>query len=83
MKAADPRHVLLDPEVITLNPLLQVLGDVMEWISRQEPLFPGGRDGRRVGAGTICADPVGCEQGLVSGATHESQRATHKIAAVA
>ena len=30
LKAADPRHRPLDPEVIALDPLLQVLGDVME-----------------------------------------------------
>jgi hypothetical protein len=65
LKAADPRHGPLDPEVVALDPLLQVLADVMERILRQKSLFPGGRDGRRVGAGTICADPVGCEQGLV------------------
>jgi len=34
LKAADPRHVLLDPEVVALDPLLQVLGDVMKWIVR-------------------------------------------------
>ncbi len=65
LKAADPRHVLLDPEVIALDPRLQMLGEVMERILREEPLFPGGRDGRRVGAGPACADPVGRKQGLV------------------
>src|SRR5215210_5098130 len=44
LKAADPRHVLLDPEMVALDPLLQVLGDVMERISRQESVFPGGCD---------------------------------------
>ena len=59
LKAADPRHRPLDPEVIALDPLLQVLGDVMERILRQEPVFPGCHDGRRVRAGPVCADPVG------------------------
>src|SRR4051795_347228 len=56
LKAADPRHVLLDPEVVALNPLLQMLADVMQRIVWQKPLFSGGCDGRRVGTGTICAD---------------------------
>src|SRR5690348_964867 len=64
LKAADPRHGSLDPEVIARDPLLQVLGDVMQWISRQESVFPGCREGRRVRAGPVCADPVGREQGL-------------------
>ena len=51
--------------MVALDPLLQVLGDVMQRILRQEPVFPGGRDGRRIGAGPVCADPVGREQGLV------------------
>src|SRR5215212_7710632 len=29
LEAADPRHGSLDPEVVALDPLLQVLGDVM------------------------------------------------------
>src|SRR3954449_9487977 len=44
LKAADPQHVLLDPEVVALDPLLQVFADVMQRILRQEPVFPGGRD---------------------------------------
>ena len=51
--------------MVALDPLLQVLGDVMQRILRQEPVFPGGRDGRRIGTGPVCADPVGREQGLV------------------
>src|SRR5215212_6522619 len=35
LKAADPRHRPLDPEVIALDPLLQVLADVMQRIVRQ------------------------------------------------
>jgi hypothetical protein len=66
LKAADPRHGLLNPEVVALDPLLQVLGDVMQWILRQEPVFPGGRDGRRIGGtGPVCADPVRRKQELV------------------
>jgi hypothetical protein len=35
LKAADPRRVPLDPEVIALDPLLQVLADVVERVWRQ------------------------------------------------
>ena len=36
LKAADPRHVLLDPEVVALDPLLlQVLGDVAQRASQE------------------------------------------------
>jgi hypothetical protein len=35
LKAADPRYRSLDPEMVALDPLLQVLGDVMERIMRQ------------------------------------------------
>src|SRR3954453_22204956 len=51
LKAANPWHGPLDPKVVTLDPLLQVLGDVMERLLRQEPLFSGRRDGRWVGPG--------------------------------
>jgi hypothetical protein len=51
--------------MIALDPLLQMLGDVMQRLVRQQPVFPGGRDGRRVGTGPVCADPVGRQQGLV------------------
>src|SRR4051794_28942887 len=56
LKAANPRHGPLDPKMVALDPLLQVFGDVMERILRQEAVFPGGRDGRRVGAGPVCAN---------------------------
>src|SRR5215210_7265377 len=36
LKAADPRHGPLDPEGIALDPLLQVLGDVMDRGARQQ-----------------------------------------------
>src|SRR3954452_4596916 len=41
LEAAHPRHGPLDPEVIALDPLLQMLGDVMHRGARQEPVFPG------------------------------------------
>jgi hypothetical protein len=65
LKAADPGHVLLDPKVIALDPLLQGLGDVMHWRARQEPVFPGRSDGGWVGTRTIGADPVRGEQRLM------------------
>src|SRR4051812_49904254 len=43
LEAAHPRHGPLDPEVVALDPLLQVLGHVMEWGARQEPVLPGCR----------------------------------------
>ena len=45
LEAANPRHGPLDPEVVALNPLLQVFGDVVDRHTRQEPVFPGRRDG--------------------------------------
>jgi hypothetical protein len=63
LKAADPRHVLLDPEMVALDPLLQVLGDIVDRILREEPVFPGGRDGRRVGAGAIVPIRSGASKG--------------------
>src|SRR4051794_41681822 len=50
---------------MALYSLLQVLADVMERILRQKSLFPRGGNGRRIGAGPLCADPVGREQGSV------------------
>src|SRR3954451_16307456 len=47
-EVADPGHVLLHPKVVALNPLLQVLRDVMDGCDRQRAGLPGGRDGRRV-----------------------------------
>src|SRR5215212_1087167 len=55
----------LDPEVVALDPLLQVLGDVMHRGARQEPVFPGRRDSGWVGPRTVGADPVGGEQRLI------------------
>src|SRR5215218_6092031 len=58
LKPADPRHGSLHPEVVALDPLLQVLGDVMHRRARQEPVFPGCRDRGWVGPRTVSADPV-------------------------
>src|SRR5215203_6911219 len=38
LEAANPRHGLLDPEVIAFNPLLEMFGDVMHRGARQEPV---------------------------------------------
>jgi hypothetical protein len=51
--------------VVALDPLLQVLGDVVQWRACQEAGPPGGRDGRRIGASAIGADPVRGEQRLI------------------
>src|SRR4051794_10498045 len=65
LEAANPWHGPLHPEVVTLNPLLQVLGHVMDRHTRQEPVFPSRRDGGWIGARTIGADPVRREQRLI------------------
>jgi hypothetical protein len=65
LEAPDPRHRSLDPEVIALDPLLQVFGDVMRRRARQQAVFPGCGDRRRVGPRAIGADPVGGEQRLL------------------
>src|SRR3954467_8069914 len=41
LKAADPRHGPLDPEVVTLDPLLQVFRDVVHRGARQQASFAG------------------------------------------
>src|SRR5215211_9059709 len=58
LKAPDPGHVLLDPEVVALDPLLQVLGDVVDRSACQEAGFPGCSEGRRIGASCVRANPV-------------------------
>ena len=63
LKATNPRHRTLDPEMVAFDPLLQMLGDVMQRVFRQEPVFPGCGNGRRIGSGPIGADPVKREQG--------------------
>src|SRR3954451_7926555 len=65
LEAATPRHGPLDPEVVALDALLQVLGDIMDRHTRQEPVFPGRRDGGWVGPRTIGADPVRGQQRLL------------------
>src|SRR3954463_6317692 len=65
LEAAHPRHGPLHPEVVTFDALLQVLGDVMHRGARQEPVFPGRRDGGWIAPRAIGADPVGGEQRLV------------------
>jgi hypothetical protein len=51
--------------MIALDPLLQVLGHVMDRHTRQEPVLPGRRDGGRIGACAVRANPVRREQRLV------------------
>src|SRR3954451_16196406 len=58
LEAAHPRHGPLDPEVVALDPLLEVLGHVVGRGARQEPIFPGCRDGGRIGTRAVRADPV-------------------------
>src|SRR5215207_8200502 len=41
LEAANPRHGPLHPEVVALNPLLQMLGDVVHRGARQKALFSG------------------------------------------
>src|SRR4051794_26047321 len=65
MKAPDPRHGPLHTEVVALDPLLQVLGDVMHRRARQQAGFPALRDRGWIGARPIGADPVGGEQRLL------------------
>src|SRR4051812_21819208 len=65
LEAANPRHRPLDPEVVALNPLLQVLADVMHRRARQPAILPSRRDGGWVGPRTIGADPVGGEPRLL------------------
>src|SRR4051812_229656 len=65
LEAANPRHGPLDPEVIALDPLLQVLRHIVDWRARQQAGFPALRDRGWVGPRTIGPDPVGGEQRLV------------------
>src|SRR3954465_871003 len=65
LEAAHPRHGPLDPEVIALDPLLEMFGDVMRRRARQQAVLPGCRDGGWVGPRPIGADPVRGEQGLI------------------
>src|SRR4051812_34593790 len=58
LKAANSRHRPLDPEVVALDALLQVFGDVMHRRARQKAVFPGCRDRGWVGPRAVRADPV-------------------------
>src|SRR4051794_4231686 len=58
LKAANSRHRPLDPEVVALDALLQVSGDVMHRRARQKAVFPGCRDRGWVGPRAVRADPV-------------------------
>ncbi len=63
LEATDPRHVLLQPEVVALDSLLEVLRDVMDGVAGQQALVPRRREGGWVGAGPVRADPIGRQQG--------------------
>src|SRR5215203_6201598 len=65
LEAANPRHVLLDPEMVALDPLLQMLGDGVDRGARQQTSLAGCCDSRRVGTRCIRADPVRGEQRLL------------------
>jgi len=54
--------------MIALDPLLQVLGDVMQRVLRQEPLFPGGRYGGRIGVAARNDERPDAQSRAVSGA---------------
>src|SRR3954469_12463792 len=56
LEAANPRHGPLDPEVVALDPLLEMFGDVMDRHTRQEPVFPGRCDRWRIGPRPIGAN---------------------------
>src|SRR5215218_150881 len=65
LEAPNPRHGSLGPDVVALDPLVEMFGDVMDRGARQEPVFPGCRDGGWVGPRTIGADPVRGEQWFI------------------
>ena len=60
-----PRHGLLHPEVVALDPLLEVLGHVVDGVAGQQAFLPRRREGGRIDAGAICANPVERQQGAV------------------
>ena len=65
LEAANPGHGSLDPEVVALDPLLQVLGDIVQGSAGQEASFPRCPDGRGIRARRVRADPIRGEQGLI------------------
>lgn len=44
LKAADLRHVLLHSEMVALDPLLQILGDILDRVRMQKPIIDGSLD---------------------------------------
>src|SRR5215217_4017516 len=58
LEAPDPRHGPLDPDVVALDPLLQVLGDIVDRRARQQAGFPALRDRGRIRTCAVRADPV-------------------------
>ena len=64
-EAADPGHVLLDPEVVALDALLQMFGDVVERRVGQKTIALRSHDRGWIGAGTIRADPIGRKKWLI------------------
>lgn len=76
-EAAHPRHRPLHPEVVALDPLLQMLGNGVDRRSGQQARLPALGDGPRVGAGAIRADAVWGEQRL--GRKHLANEALGRI----
>ena len=64
-EAADPRYRSLDPEVVALDALLQVLSDVADRRSWQQARLAAVGDGGWVGTSAIGADAIQGEQRLI------------------
>ena len=64
-EAAYARHGSLHSEVVALDALLQVLGDLVERRARQKAITPRSHDGRRIGPSAIRTDAVRCEKRLI------------------
>jgi hypothetical protein len=62
LETADFGHVLLHSKVVTLNALLKMLGDIMDWIRLQKAVIDGCLDRRGEGVGTIRANLFQLEQ---------------------
>jgi hypothetical protein len=65
LEAAHLRHVLLHPEMIAFNPLLQDFGHVMGWIFPKQAFVLGGLDGGGEFVCPISANAVRRQQGFV------------------
>jgi hypothetical protein len=63
LESADLRHVLLHPEMVTLDTLLEMLGDIMNRIRMQVPIIDLRLDCRRKGVGAVRADLAGDNKG--------------------